>query len=174
MYFLSAPSQDDPANRCLLSTPSQQTPNEPSLSTDRNIVSAHPIPASSAPLNDRSVLPNGFSTTPAVPHAAGTPVATSDSPEGTGGVLEANAVHAAAASMPAARVSNSGSHTQLNVPAGMQTLTQQDVAAVHAWLSERLRFAKCGLCVAHPQVIPWPYTVFLAPWPYVVCHALCF
>jgi hypothetical protein len=186
IYFLPSAYPDDSAVHSLLST-SQKAPisTDPAYESGRNSpttsyaaddaindiastnVSRQPVPATSAPINDRSVLPEGYSTSPAVPSVTGgtTPVATAEIAVESTEVSSEQQNTTSSASMPAGRVAHSRSHStspsQQNVPAGTQTMTRQDVAAVHAWLSERVKLAKCGACVFGTQVFPCTRTVLL-------------
>lgn len=186
MYFL--PSADDPATRSLLISSQEavalakkgcpsDTNNKNNNSSIRrtnstvasedcssNTVGRFPVPGCSAPMNDRSVLPAGFSTTPAVPNATATATLGAEA-QSTG---DAQGAAAAAAAISTAvipsqasttKASGSGSAvsaksaSQHNAPVDIQTLTQQDTVAVHAWLRERLALAQYGVHASTQQVL---------------------
>ena len=167
MYFLPVASPGHPSPEMLLTAPIQIPPDAPSSVAHGNMlseVSRHPVPVCAVPLNDHSVLPEGFSTTPAVLNTAGAPGgAASEVPgDAPGGSLEQAgpaappAAAAVCASVPVRRVSQTGSQgkPQPSAPAGAQAVSQQDIAAVHAWLTEKVSMARCGLCVSSAKVCP--------------------
>ena len=162
MYFLPGTSSGASAGgaspQALLAAPLQAPPDPASAN---RMASKRPVPGCAAPLNDASVLPKGFSTTPAVPNAAVTSPATGEAPgdepggppeqPGPTGAPTSSAAVAAggSTSVPVRRASQAQGPS---APPGAQTISQQDIAAVHAWLAEKVNLAMVRACVSRGKV----------------------